>query len=54
VQRLAALCPIIVAPGHGQPMKATNVAQELQTLADRFDEIARPLAGRYVERPVRG
>jgi len=54
VQRLAALRPITVAPGHGRPMKGADVADGLQTLADRFDEIARPLAGRYVERPVKG
>jgi len=54
VRRLAALRPITVAPGHGRPMKGADVADGLRTLADRFDEIARPLAGRYVERPVKG
>jgi glyoxylase-like metal-dependent hydrolase (beta-lactamase superfamily II) len=54
VQKLAALDPAFMAPGHGQPVKGEEVARQLRELADRFDEIARPAHGRYVEHPVRG
>jgi glyoxylase-like metal-dependent hydrolase (beta-lactamase superfamily II) len=53
VRRLAALEPEIVAPGHGRPMAGPGMKSGLHTLADQFDEVARPEHGRYVERPVR-
>ncbi len=53
VRRLAALQPAIVAPGHGRPMSGPGVANALQQLAARFDEIARPAEGRYVHHPAR-
>jgi len=42
VQKLAALRPSVVAPGHGLPMSGAEVEQALQTLAQDFDRIARP------------
>ena len=54
VRRLAALEPAFVAPGHGQPMAGAETARALHELADRFDEVARPTHGRYIEQPRRG
>ena len=54
VQRLAALDPRVVAPGHGQPFAGDIVAEQLRMLALRFDDVARPEQGRYVENPLRG
>jgi len=54
VRRLAALRPAVMAPGHGQPMAGDDAARALVQLAERFDEVARPEAGRYVEHPTRG
>jgi glyoxylase-like metal-dependent hydrolase (beta-lactamase superfamily II) len=51
VQRLAALRPAIIAPGHGQPMAGGETTEALHELAVRFDEVARPAHGRYVEHP---
>lgn len=53
VRRLAALRPAFLAPGHGRPMAGDETAHALQELADRFDSVARPAHGRYVERPTR-
>ena len=54
VRRLTALDPLTVAPGHGQPMSGDETTRGLATLAARFDEIARPEHGRYVDQPTRG
>ena len=54
VERLAALAPGFVGPGHGQPISGAAVAGQLRDLAARFDELARPEHGRYVEKPVKG
>jgi len=51
VERLAALRPVIVAPGHGRPMAGRETTEALGELAARFDEVARPAHGRYVEHP---
>jgi glyoxylase-like metal-dependent hydrolase (beta-lactamase superfamily II) len=48
VQRLAALRPAIVAPGHGQPMAGDETTRALTVLSQQFDEVARPEQGRYV------
>ncbi len=42
VQKLAALEPVTVAVGHGKPLSGEHVAERLQVLADRFDEVAVP------------
>jgi glyoxylase-like metal-dependent hydrolase (beta-lactamase superfamily II) len=52
VRKLAALRPVTVATGHGQPLAGTDVPEALEKLAADFDEIARPEHGRYVEHPV--
>jgi glyoxylase-like metal-dependent hydrolase (beta-lactamase superfamily II) len=54
VRRLAALRPMVIAPGHGQPMAGEDALRALHTLAEQFDTIARPEHGRYVEHPTRG
>jgi glyoxylase-like metal-dependent hydrolase (beta-lactamase superfamily II) len=48
VQRLAALLPAFVAPGHGRPMAGDGTLRALHELAMRFDAVARPEHGRYV------
>jgi len=53
VRRLAQLQPATVVPGHGRPMAGPSVAGALQQLAERFDEIATPAEGHYVEHPSR-
>jgi glyoxylase-like metal-dependent hydrolase (beta-lactamase superfamily II) len=53
VRRLAALEPAFIAPGHGQPMAGVQALQSLTELSHRFDEVARPEHGRYVEHPTR-
>ncbi|QLG12783.1 MBL fold metallo-hydrolase (plasmid) [Deinococcus sp. D7000] len=52
VRALADLQPALVATGHGHPMPEEQMADELQTLARRFDEVARPRHGWYVSHPV--
>jgi glyoxylase-like metal-dependent hydrolase (beta-lactamase superfamily II) len=42
VRLLAELQPLVVAPGHGQPIAGADVPSLLQQLAQRFDEIAVP------------
>ena len=42
VKQLAALRPLTVALGHGKPLSGSNVANELQQLADCFVEAAVP------------
>lgn len=54
VETLAALRPWSVAPGHGRPMVGEAVPSALDELAGRFDAVARPEHGRYVERPRSG
>jgi len=54
VERLAALRPAHIAPGHGRPMSGDGTIEALQELSARFDEVARPEHGRYVEHPQRG
>lgn len=42
VRKLAALRPMVLAPGHGMPMAGADVEQKLEILAANFDRIARP------------
>jgi glyoxylase-like metal-dependent hydrolase (beta-lactamase superfamily II) len=42
VQKLAALRPQIIAPGHGQAIAGQDAADRLAQMAAHFDEIARP------------
>jgi hypothetical protein len=50
--KLAALDPEIVATGHGHPMYGEEMRNALHRLARRFDELAQPAAGRYVNEPA--
>lgn len=52
VRHLASMNPKIVATGHGVPMSGDRMLQELRVLARDFDEIARPVRGRYVRQPA--
>jgi glyoxylase-like metal-dependent hydrolase (beta-lactamase superfamily II) len=52
VRRLWDLRPAVAATGHGVPMRGTALATHLRELADRFDELARPSHGRYVDQPA--
>jgi glyoxylase-like metal-dependent hydrolase (beta-lactamase superfamily II) len=47
VRKLAALRPLTIAPGHGQPISGAQVADQLAELAENFDRIARPEHGKY-------
>ncbi|HEY0680248.1 MAG TPA: MBL fold metallo-hydrolase [Chitinophagaceae bacterium] len=52
VKKLAALEPEIVATGHGQPMRGSQMRNALHNLADNFEEHAVPSHGRYVDDPA--
>lgn len=52
VRLLASLRPEIVATGHGIPMRGEMLHKQLHALAVRFDELAVPRRGRYVQRPA--
>ncbi len=54
VRRLAELEPSCVVASHGRPMAGTETTAALHELARRFDEVARPAKGRYIDHPVRG
>ena len=53
VQKLAALAPELVIPGHGRAMSGPALRSALDELARRFDEVAVPEGGRYVGHPAR-
>ena len=42
VQNLAALDPLVVAPGHGRPLSGPDIPAALRELAARFNEVAVP------------
>lgn len=52
VRRLADLNPAIAATGHGTPMWGRRLREQLNELAERFDELAVPKHGRYAKQPV--
>jgi glyoxylase-like metal-dependent hydrolase (beta-lactamase superfamily II) len=52
VRRIADLNPEIIATGHGLPMRGAEMKNQLQELADHFEEIAVPADGRYAEKPA--
>jgi glyoxylase-like metal-dependent hydrolase (beta-lactamase superfamily II) len=54
VRKLSRLNPTLIATGHGKPMAGGETTSALRELAARFDDVARPQAGRYVRAPVRG
>lgn len=49
VRRLAKLEPELAVTGHGRPLGGDAMRSALHTLADRFDEVARPKHGWTVE-----
>jgi glyoxylase-like metal-dependent hydrolase (beta-lactamase superfamily II) len=52
VQKLAALEPEYIITGHGRAMAGGEMRRALQELADRFEYVAVPKRGKYVERPA--
>jgi glyoxylase-like metal-dependent hydrolase (beta-lactamase superfamily II) len=52
VRRLAALEPEVVITGHGRAMQGPEMRGALHELARRFDEVAVPEQGKYVEDPA--
>jgi glyoxylase-like metal-dependent hydrolase (beta-lactamase superfamily II) len=52
VLKLAALDPETVATGHGYPMFGQEMRNALHTLSRRFDDLALPAKGRYVNEPA--
>ena len=53
VQKLAALEPELVVPGHGQAMQGSAMREALHELARDFDRVAVPDHGHYVEHPAK-
>ncbi|MBR7798292.1 MBL fold metallo-hydrolase [Virgibacillus sp. AGTR] len=49
VEKLAALDPQVVIPGHGVAMEGEKLTKGLQKLVDYFEDIAVPNQGRYVD-----
>jgi glyoxylase-like metal-dependent hydrolase (beta-lactamase superfamily II) len=49
VPALAALQPSVAATGHGVPMNGPKLIEELNNLAENFDELAKPSHGKYVD-----
>ena len=52
-RRLAELEPGLLVTGHGRPMAGPELRTALHRLADAFDDIAVPHAGRYAREPAR-
>jgi glyoxylase-like metal-dependent hydrolase (beta-lactamase superfamily II) len=52
VQRLADLEPNVFACGHGLPMLGPEANAQLHRLAEEFEDVAVPRAGRYVNTPA--
>lgn len=50
VQKLAELNPAVVSSGHGKPFAGPELQFQLNRLAERFNELAVPKRGRYVNR----
>lgn len=54
VKKLGALAPGVMVPGHGGDMSGEELTQGLRMLADRFDRLAVPAHGRYVDDGLKG
>jgi glyoxylase-like metal-dependent hydrolase (beta-lactamase superfamily II) len=50
VDQLAGLAPEVVVTGHGPPMQGPQMRNALRELSERFDAVAVPPQGRYVNR----
>ena len=44
--------PEVAATGHGIPMHGENLRSQFTVVASRFDAVARPKTGRYVQQPA--
>lgn len=53
VRTLARLRPSLAATGHGKPMSGPTPHEQLDELAERFDQVAIPHRGRYVHQSAR-
>jgi glyoxylase-like metal-dependent hydrolase (beta-lactamase superfamily II) len=53
MRRLAALNPDVAITGHGRAMAGAEMRAALHELAERFDEVAVPKKGKYVEEPAK-
>ncbi|CEG27324.1 MBL fold metallo-hydrolase [Bacillus sp. B-jedd] len=49
VEKLEALHPSIAITGHGRPMEGENLRENLRVLVEKFDEIAIPDYGKFVD-----
>ncbi|TFJ91594.1 MBL fold metallo-hydrolase [Lentibacillus salicampi] len=49
VEKLEAIHPDMVVPGHGTAMQGENLTEGLQELVQTFDQTAKPSYGRYTE-----
>lgn len=50
VKHLRDLRPLLLIPGHGQPERGEELNENLETLVNNFDQIAKPEQGRFVEK----
>jgi glyoxylase-like metal-dependent hydrolase (beta-lactamase superfamily II) len=48
VKKLEELKPQVAVTGHGLPMSGEELAKNLRLLVERFDEMAKPVSGKYV------
>jgi glyoxylase-like metal-dependent hydrolase (beta-lactamase superfamily II) len=52
VATLASLKPLLVAAGHGEPLRGSSLPDDLAALARDFHDRVRPARGRYVNHPA--
>ncbi len=54
VATLASLKPLLIAAGHGEPLRSASLPEVLSALARDFHDRVRPARGRYVNHPAIG
>ena len=52
VATIASLQPLVLAAGHGEPMRGESLRDELAAVSRDFNRRVRPAQGRYVQRPA--
>ena len=52
VTTIASLKPLLLAAGHGEPMRGASLPDDLAVLARDFNRRARPSHGRYIDHPA--
>ena len=52
VATIASLKPLVLAAGHGEPMRGSSLPDDLAALARDFNRRVRPSHGRYVDHPA--